>query len=89
MHMKDGAAVESKSDRLADGAEIDDKLTPVAASIRRIAFGVSGETREGRNMPRLNGGGEMRANELDYTSDSARHAESRAKANDCDWFGHE
>jgi len=89
MHMKDGSAAESKSDRLSDGAEIDDELTPIAASIRRIAFGISRETREGRNMPRLNSGGKMRTDELDHTSDPARHARSRTKANDCDWLGHE
>jgi hypothetical protein len=86
--MKDGSAAESKSDRLSDGAEIDDELTQKAASIRRIAFGISREPREGRNMPHLNGGGKMYTDELDHTSDPARHARSWTEADDSDWFGH-
>jgi hypothetical protein len=74
MHVKDGSAAESKSDRLSDGTEINDELTPIAAPIRRIAFGISREPREGRNMPHLNGGGKMYTDELDHTSDPARHA---------------
>ena len=88
VHMKDGSAAETKPDRLSYGAEIDEELTQTAAPIRRIGFGISRVTGEGRNMQRFDVGGEVRADELDDSSDPAGHARSRTKANDCDWFGH-